>query len=137
MGGKRRVKSGLPRLLSRLNGREGHLYRRFGAALARDLGVSPADVAIMAEVGRVARLWLEYTEAAVDLDAARRHRRSGKGKPPGRAVVDRLSHRMDVASGAYAEALAALKDDPVVKRLQAEASRAALIARTRAGRGDA
>jgi len=138
MGGKSRSRTGLPRLMARLNGPQGYAYRAYGASLAQELGILKADFALMAEVGRVARLWVEYSEAAKVLDSARRQRESRKGKPPSMAQVDRLAHRAHVASQAYAEALAALKADDTVKarlaKLRVAETMAAARARAHASR---
>ncbi len=93
----------------------GYAYRAYGASLAQELGIVKADFALMAEVGRVARLWMEYSDAAKVFDAARRQQRSRKGKPPSVAQLDRLAHRAHVASRANAEALASIKADEMVK----------------------
>ena len=132
MGGKSRSRTGLPRLMARLNGPQGYAYRAYGASLAQELGILKADFALMAEVGRVARLWVEYSEAAKVLDSARRQRESRKGKPPSMAQVDRLAHRAHVASQAYAEALAALKADDTVKARVAKLRVAETMAAARA-----
>ena len=132
MGGKRRAGAGLPRLLCRLDGVQGYAYRAFGAALARDLGLAPSDTALMAEVGMVARCWLEYGSASRALDEARRAREAGKGRRPSASAVDRLAHRAHVAQQAYSVALAALKADPGIKRRVAQRAQQEMMASYRA-----
>jgi hypothetical protein len=84
-GGKRRLRGGRPRLLSRHDGLEGARYRRAYAALEADLGPFTPDLVRM-EAGRVAVAWLNLVATTEALDAARRLARGGKGwRPRGKA----------------------------------------------------
>jgi len=128
---KRRLKGDLPRLLSRHDGHRGVAYQRAGGALVRELGLKPGDTALLMQAGRCAQLWVEYVSASRDLDTARRARDAGRGRRPSAAAVDRLAYRAKQASDAYADALTALKADPLAQQRQAEAEQAALSARYR------
>jgi hypothetical protein len=110
MGGRRALRGGLPRLLGHHNSPEGRAYRRHAVALLEQLGIQPADQALLFQVGQVSALWGAFEAATRELSEARSRRANGRGRRPSAAQVDRLAHRMLTANAAYQSALAALRE---------------------------
>ena len=91
MGGRRYLKSGAPRLLSRHDGMEGVAYRRAYADLAAEFDLSTAFLRF--EGGRVAALRVQLEAASRALVDAQRARRVGRGRRPNAQAIERLSRR--------------------------------------------
>jgi len=92
--------------------------------------------ALRLEAGRVCALAAEYERDEAELALARSQRETGKGRRPSASAVDRLAHRMLVASAAYGEAHERFMAHPDIARRRQEARHAALRARVAAGRGE-
>jgi hypothetical protein len=63
----------------------------------------------------VAVLWVEFERASADVSLSQRTREVGKGRRPSIGQMDRLAHRLQVASREYGDALQALLDNPEVR----------------------
>lgn len=109
MSARHRLKGDLPRVLGRHDGAQGRAYRRFYVALSREHGPFPKDSLRAYQAAQVAVSWLEFVAATEAVTEARRKRDTDLGRRPSAQQIDRLEHRLAVASRAFAEALDALK----------------------------
>jgi hypothetical protein len=110
MGGKRRLKGDVVRVLGRHDGAEGVQYRRVYAALTQELAIGPNRPALRLQAGQVAALWVTFWAATATLGEARRRQRDGKGRRPSPEQIGRLQHRQLAANSAYQVALEALRE---------------------------
>ena len=104
MGGKRRLRGGRPRLLSRHDGLEGRIYARAYAAYEAEYGPFTSAMARL-EAGRLAVAWCNVVATTSALDEARRQRRLGRGRKPNQVRIERLSKRQALSDKSYTEAL--------------------------------
>ena len=109
MARNRRLRGDIPRAFASHRGGQATRYRRFYAALDLELGPFARGSLLEHQAGRVAALWCEYSAATEALSEARRLRDAGRGRRPSGARLDRLSHRMLMASTAFSEALETLR----------------------------
>jgi len=128
MSGKRPLKGGAPRLLTRHDGVEGAAFRRGYADLAAEFDLSSAFLRF--EAGRVAALRGQLEAATRALVDAQRARRIGRGRRPNPQQVERLARRQGLADGSYSQGLARLEQ--LSSRVRRLSSIAALAAARRA-----
>jgi hypothetical protein len=87
----------------------GAAYRRVYVAIAREHGPFDPGSLWALQAAQAASLWLSFVAATESLTEARERRASDRGRRPSPRQIDRLEHRQQVASRAFAEALDALK----------------------------
>jgi hypothetical protein len=128
--------NGCPKLSKRYSRVYRVTFRRYWSAIVAETGSLTRATGLWLEANRVCALAAEFEAAQADLALARGLRATGKGRRPSEAKVNRLAHRMNVASSAYAEAHERLMGSEAVAKLKAERATAALRARVAAGRGE-
>jgi hypothetical protein len=128
MSGRRPLKGGAPRLLTRHDGVEGAAFRRAYADLAEEFDLSSSFLRF--EAGRVAALRCQLEFATRALVAAQRARRVGRGRRPNADKIERLSRRQGLADGSYSQGLARLEQ--LAPRARRPASIAAAVAAKKA-----
>ena len=136
MGGRAPLRAGAPRLLSSHGGIGGRAYRRAWAAILAETGPLTDAPLLRLMAGRVAVLWCSFEAATRAMSVAQEQRETGRGRRPTMAALDRLEHRLQVASREYGEALDKLMGSEAVAKLKQERATAALRARVGARRGE-
>ena len=92
MGGKRRLRAGLERVLPDHRSALGQALRREYRALVAGLGIN-GNVLLQHEAARVALLRVRAHEAARVWGETVEHRRTGRGRRPSSRVVEQAARR--------------------------------------------
>jgi hypothetical protein len=103
-GGRRRPRSGLPRLWPDLRCAEAVETRREADTLAREHPGAPRDAVVDAALRRV-----RWFQAEADLSRARARRDNGRGRRPSEVTLRGLQKRAGLEWTSYREALARLE----------------------------
>jgi hypothetical protein len=103
--GRRRPRSGLPRLWSDLRCAEAAEIRRQVQTLSLEHPGAPRDALIDAALRRV-----RWQQAEADLSRARQQRTTGRGRRPSGAVVRRFQKRAGQEWESHLQALARLRE---------------------------
>jgi hypothetical protein len=109
MSPRGRLRGGMPRVYRDHRTGIGAAYRRVYEAISREHGPFEPGGLRALQASQAASLWLSFVAATETLTEARERRASDRGRRPSPRLIDRLEHRQQVASRAFAEALDALK----------------------------
>jgi hypothetical protein len=109
MGGRRRLRGGIPRLFRSHRTPDAYAYRGHAAALIAEMGIGPDRPALLLQVGQVAALWVVFQRATAELSAARARQQEARGRRPTGAAIGSLQHRVLAANAAYQSALEGLR----------------------------
>jgi hypothetical protein len=109
MGGHRRLRSGLERVLPDHRSALGQELRREYRALVASLAIN-GDVLLQREASRVALLTVRSRESARTWADLIEKRRSGRGRRPSPRAIERAARRAALDDGSYQAALDRLRE---------------------------
>jgi hypothetical protein len=106
-GGKRVLKTGMPRLYRNHRSESGRDAAECWNLLAADLG--PFGGIRRLQAGTVCAFWAEFRANARAVEAARRERLVGKGRRPNVQTIRSLEKRLALSNRSYQHALSVLR----------------------------
>jgi hypothetical protein len=111
MGGHRRPRADLERMLRKPGAADRIAFGNAWRALAAEFGVPPARGSLVRlAMMRTAARWASLVASERALADARRTRAEGKGRRPSQAKVNQLAKRAGLEDDSYQKALASLRE---------------------------